>query len=84
MTETDEEAVVSKEACITEEVTVGKEAQERTETVTGTVRRTDVEVEELGAKDSKSAKDEPQADDTSGEEAQSGLKGAWDRIRGKG
>ena len=90
LTETDEEAVVSKEARITEEVTVGKEAQERSETVSGTVRRTDVEVEveELGAKDSRSteskaAEPEPQADDKADEE-QGGLKGAWDRIRGKG
>lgn len=45
--ETYEEPVVSKEARVVEEVTIGKEVQERTETVEGTVRRADVEVEEL-------------------------------------
>jgi uncharacterized protein (TIGR02271 family) len=45
-TETAEEAVVSKEARVTEEVVVRKEAEERTETVRDTVRRTEVEVED--------------------------------------
>jgi len=49
MTETSEEAVVSKQARVVEEVVVRKDAQERTETVRDTVRRTDVEVEKLGA-----------------------------------
>jgi uncharacterized protein (TIGR02271 family) len=49
MTETDEEAVVSKQARVVEEVVVRKDVQERTETVRDTVRRTDVEVEKLGA-----------------------------------
>ena len=44
-TETDEEAVVAKEAHVTEEVVVGKEVEERTETVRDTVRRADVEIE---------------------------------------
>ena len=44
-TETDEEAVVAKEAHVTEEVVVGKDVEERTETVRDTVRRADVEVE---------------------------------------
>ena len=48
MTETVEEPVVSKRARVVEEVTVHKEAQEHTETVRGTVRRTDVEVEQMG------------------------------------
>jgi uncharacterized protein (TIGR02271 family) len=43
--ETAEEAVVSKEARVTEEVRLQKEAQERTETVRDTVRRTEVEIE---------------------------------------
>lgn len=47
LTETSEEAVVSKTARVVEEVVVGKEVQERTETVRDTVRRTDVEVEDL-------------------------------------
>ena len=45
-TETSEEAVVSKEARVTEEVVVRREAEERTETVSDTVRRTEVEVED--------------------------------------
>jgi len=42
---TAEEAVVQKQARVVEEVVIGKEVQERTETVRDTVRRTDVEVE---------------------------------------
>ena len=45
--ETTEEPVVAKTARVVEEVVVGKEVQERTETVADTVRRTDVEVERL-------------------------------------
>jgi uncharacterized protein (TIGR02271 family) len=41
-----EEAVVSKEARVTEEVVVRKEAEQRTETVSDTVRQTEVEVED--------------------------------------
>jgi stress response protein YsnF len=44
--ETHEEAVVSKEARVVEEVVVGKDVQEREEVVRDTVRRTDVDVEE--------------------------------------
>jgi stress response protein YsnF len=47
---TAEEAVVSKEARVKEEVVVGKDAEERTETVSDTVRRTEVEVEDERAK----------------------------------
>lgn len=47
--ETAEEPVVAKTARVVEEVRVGKEVTERTETVSDTVRRTDVEVEQLGA-----------------------------------
>ncbi len=46
---TAEEAVVGKTARVVEEVRVGKEVTERTETISDTVRRTDVEVEPLGA-----------------------------------
>ena len=42
-----EEAVVSKQARVVEEVVVGKDVENRTETVRDTVRRTDVEVEKL-------------------------------------
>ena len=44
-----EEPVVAKQARVVEEVRVGKDATERTETVRDTVRRTDVEVENLSA-----------------------------------
>jgi len=47
VTETDEVPVVSKSARVVEEVVVGKTASERTETVSDTVRRTDVDVEDL-------------------------------------
>ena len=47
VTETSEEAVVGKTARVVEEVVVGKTATDRTETVRDTVRRTDVEVEEI-------------------------------------
>ncbi|WP_225984437.1 YsnF/AvaK domain-containing protein [Noviherbaspirillum aerium] len=48
MRETAEEAVVSKTARVVEEVVVGKETTQRTEDINDTVRRTDVEVEQLG------------------------------------
>ncbi|MBB3019484.1 uncharacterized protein (TIGR02271 family) [Microvirga lupini] len=41
-----EEAVVSKEARVTEEVVVRKQAEQRTETISDTVRRTEVDVED--------------------------------------
>ena len=47
--ETAEEPVSAKTARVVEEVKVGKEVTERTETISDTVRRTDVEVEQLGA-----------------------------------
>jgi len=47
MTETDEVPVVSKQARVVEEVVIGKTATDRTETVHDTVRRTDVEVDDL-------------------------------------
>lgn len=47
LTETGEEAVVSKQARVVEEVTVGKEVSERTQTVKDTLRHTEVEVEDL-------------------------------------
>lgn len=49
MTETAEEAVVAKTARVIEEVVVGKSEHEHTETIRDTVRRTDVDVEQLGA-----------------------------------
>ena len=49
MRETTEEAVVSKTARVVEEVVVGKEVSHRTEQINDTVRRTDVDVERMGA-----------------------------------
>ena len=43
-----EEPVVQKRARVREEVVVGKETKQRTEQVRDTVRRTEVEVEQLG------------------------------------
>jgi hypothetical protein len=47
VTEMAEEAVIGKRSRVVEEVTVGKETSNRTETVRDTVRRTEVEVEQL-------------------------------------
>ena len=44
--ERDEEAVVSKEARVVEEVVVRKDVEQRTETVSDTVRRTEVDVDD--------------------------------------
>ncbi len=44
--EFDEEAVVSKEARVVEEISLRKEAQDRTETIRDSVRHTEVEVED--------------------------------------
>jgi len=49
--ETAEEPVVSKTARVVEEVVVGKEVTQETADINDTVRRTDVEVEKLGASD---------------------------------
>jgi len=47
MTETREQAIVNKEARVVEEVVVGKEVNQHTETVQDTVRHTDVDVQQL-------------------------------------
>jgi len=47
--ETQEKPVVAKEARVVEEVRINKEVEERTETVRDTVRKTEVEVEQLGS-----------------------------------
>ena len=49
LTETAEQAVVGKRALVVEEVRLGKEMSERTEHIHDTVRRTEVEVEEVAA-----------------------------------
>jgi uncharacterized protein (TIGR02271 family) len=56
VTETDEEPVVRKQARVVEEVIVGKAQEERTETVRDTVRRTEVEVEPVGAEHAREAR----------------------------
>jgi len=45
--ERDEEAVVQKEARVVEEVVVNKQVEQRTETIHDSVRRTDVDVEQI-------------------------------------
>jgi stress response protein YsnF len=47
LTETAEEAVVSKQARVVEEVKVGKDVSERTQKVKDTLRKTEVDVEEV-------------------------------------
>lgn len=47
ISEMDEEVVVGKQARVVEEVVVGKEVEERQERVRDTVRRTDVDVEQV-------------------------------------
>ena len=49
LTESAEEAVVAKEARVVEEVVVGKEIDERVERVRDTVRKTEVDVQNIGA-----------------------------------
>ncbi len=54
ITEMSEVPVVSKETRVVEEVVVGKEVTERQETVRDTVKRTDVEVDEVNQTDNRS------------------------------
>ena len=51
-----EEAVVGKTAKVVEEIVVSKDVNENTETVSGTVKRTDVDVEQVDAPKSKKAR----------------------------
>ena len=53
LAETAEETVFSKEARVIGEVSLGKSAAEREETVQATARRTDVKVEKIGADEAK-------------------------------
>jgi uncharacterized protein (TIGR02271 family) len=53
-TEVGEEAVVAKEARVTEEVVLRKDTEERVETVHDTVRRTEVDVDDTRVTDAKS------------------------------
>jgi uncharacterized protein (TIGR02271 family) len=63
MRETVEEPVVSKTARVVEEVLVNKEATQRTEQVSDSVRRTDVDVQQVGASDTRGAGMSGMADD---------------------
>ncbi len=49
LTESAEEAVVSKRARVVEEVTIGKTVSERQQTIKDTVRHTDVKIEKIGS-----------------------------------
>ena len=51
LTETAEEAVISKEARVREEVVIRKDVGERVEDVSDTVRHTEVEIERMAAGD---------------------------------
>jgi uncharacterized protein (TIGR02271 family) len=62
LTEHAEEAVVQKTARVTEEVVVGKEVDTRTETISDTVRRKEVDVEHTGSGSSTSARNWDQYD----------------------
>lgn len=53
LTETSEEPVVAKKARVKEEVTIRKEATERTETIRDTVRGTQVDIEPLTGEEAK-------------------------------
>jgi uncharacterized protein (TIGR02271 family) len=53
--DTAEEAVVAKDARVVEEVVVGKEASNRTETISDSVRRTEVDVEDVDGEKGKTA-----------------------------
>jgi uncharacterized protein (TIGR02271 family) len=57
VTETDEEPVVRKQARVVEEVVVSKDVREQTETVQDRVRRTEVNVEPLGAEHATTSRD---------------------------
>jgi uncharacterized protein (TIGR02271 family) len=82
--ETSEEAVVGKTSRVVEEVIVGKEASQRTETVRENVRGTEVEVERAGGKtdaampglgSASDAKSPSGASGTSGTSGTSGMSG---------
>jgi uncharacterized protein (TIGR02271 family) len=81
MTETAEEAVVAKEARVREEVVLKKTAEERTETVSDTVRRTDVEIED-GSRGSGESGDRAaffDGGDTSAQREESGQSAEFER-----
>lgn len=56
LTETAEEALVGKQARVVEEVVVGKQTTEREQVISDTVRRTDVDVEEINTTETQTRK----------------------------
>lgn len=78
LTETDEEAVVAKEAKVVEEVVVGKEVENRTETVRDTVRRADVEIEQLGSSYGESLASDPKYQGREWHEVEGDAKADWE------
>jgi len=60
-----EEPVVAKAARVVEEVVVGKEVHEREETISDSVRRTDVDIEPIGGTPSREADASPVAETSS-------------------
>jgi uncharacterized protein (TIGR02271 family) len=57
LTEISEEPVVQKEARVVEEVEVGKQVEQRDETIRDTVRKTNVDVEQMGNDDAEFRRD---------------------------
>lgn len=57
VTETDEELVTDKQARVVEDVVINKDVEEHPETVRDTVRRTDVETEDLGRENVSTTRD---------------------------
>jgi uncharacterized protein (TIGR02271 family) len=64
ITERAEEAVVSKQARVVEEVEVGKRVEEHDQVIRDTVRRTDVDVEEINTATTRSTTGDIDPDDT--------------------
>lgn len=62
MREHDQQAVVTKEARVVEEVVIDKQVAQRTETVQDSVRRTDVNVQETGGQTSPDVGSTPSSD----------------------
>jgi uncharacterized protein (TIGR02271 family) len=80
MREMAEEPVVSKTARVVEEVVVGKDVSEETASIDDTVRRTDVEVEQLGAGDTRRNADFA---DTTATASDSDYRTHWQNAYGK-
>jgi len=86
VTETREVPVVNKEARVVEEVVVNKTAQERQQTVRDTVKRTDVQVEQLPGQETRSGgmsnpdfRDDDYRDNYNTTFAHSGM--TWEQVR---